>query len=1008
MALPTEVEVLIPALASMPVAAMVTDVRGVVCWANSAFSDLTAYTRDELAGQNVATIRSNGTDVLQGLARGEAYKCESVWVKRNGASCGVGEAMSPIRDPAGCVTHCLWVITDRFVGERESAVISAMAEGVTFQDAESRILLCNESAERILGLSFDQMSGRTSLDPRWAAIHEDGSSFPGETHPSMVTLRTGKPQSNVIMGVHKTEGSPTWISINSRLLVRDSATPYGVVTTFSDITEQKRLQDALRKSEREFSKAFLSSPVAMTVVSVEGGETGLILNANEAFEELTGYTREEALGHSTASLGLWLDPRQREEAIQQYRSHNRIRDLECRIRRKNGEVRTGLLSSDFAELGGRSVTVSTMIDITERKRSEDVLRQASEAVAKAEHRYRSLFNGVSDAVFVFKLEEDGLSSPFIDVNDNACGLSGYTREELLRMRIADIAPLEFHGVAAEVARRLSAKGKSLAESAVLARDGRRVPVEVNTQELELDGSTVMVSSVRDLTKRREAERKYRVIFEGAIEGIYRTTPAGIPLDVNPALARMLGFDSPQDYMDTVAHTDRLWIDPKDRLNLIEALKRQEAVIGYECQVKCKDGTPLWISFNCRIVPGADGTPQYIEGFVEDISDRKRAEAEKAKLEERLHQAQKLEGIGRLAGGVAHEFNNILTVINGYAGFLVEGLKAPDPLHAYAETIKSSGERAASLTRQLLAFSRKQTFRPRTVDLNAAIQEFALMLEPLIGETITLAVHLDGSLGHIIADPDQLHHVMMNLALNARDAMPEGGRLEIATTNVELGAVAPDVVPGSYVQMTVSDTGEGMNETVRRNIFEPFFTTKDVGEGTGLGLATVYGIVRQSDGWIEVQSEVGVGTCFKVYLPTADATAQPAEGGTVTRVEGGPETILLVEDQKAVRTFTKIALEELGYRVLEAADGNEAIAVAEGHRGTIQVLLTDVVLPGMNGRKVSERLLATRPDLKVIFMSGYPGDVIGQQGVLNESVAFVQKPYSPDELADKVRQVLRKS
>jgi CheY-like chemotaxis protein len=372
----------------------------------------------------------------------------------------------------------------------------------------------------------------------------------------------------------------------------------------------------------------------------------------------------------------------------------------------------------------------------------------------------------------------------------------------------------------------------------------------------------------------------------------------------------------------------------------------------------------------------------------------------------------MESVGRLAGGVAHDFNNLLTIINGYSGFLLNGLKVGDPLRGYADEIRMAGEGAASLTKQLLAFSRKQVIEPKVLDLNATIRESAPMLQRLIGEDIVLETHLDSSAGQVMADPDQIHQVIMNLAVNARDAMPDGGAIDVETENVELGekqigAGRVSATPGRYVLMTFTDNGQGMDETTRRQIFEPFFTTKELGKGTGLGLATVYGIVRQSGGWIDVWSEVSVGTSLKVYLPRIDSCPLPEREGIGPPTEEGVETILVVEDQRAVRAYTGTALRQCGYQVLEASDGDEATAAAERHAGEIHLLLTDVVMPGMNGKELSERLKAKYPNLKVLFISGYTADAIAHHGVLDPGVAFLQKPFRPEELAERIREVLAK-
>ena len=370
----------------------------------------------------------------------------------------------------------------------------------------------------------------------------------------------------------------------------------------------------------------------------------------------------------------------------------------------------------------------------------------------------------------------------------------------------------------------------------------------------------------------------------------------------------------------------------------------------------------------------------------------------------------MESVGRLAGGIAHDFNNLLTVINGYACLMAEDMDPQDPRLADVDEIRKAGERAAGLTKQLLAFSRKQIIEPKKLDLNATIRDSERMLQRLIGEDIAFTTRLDPSLGEVMADPEQVHQVIMNLVVNARDAMPDGGKLDIDTTNVEVGdadaATHPDAKPGRYVMIMVTDTGSGMDEETRIQIFEPFFTTKGRDKGTGLGLSTVYGIVRQSGGWIEVASEPGVGTSFVLRFPRIDEDRVEETPGVIVDVATrGTETILLVEDQDAVRRLTMGILKGHGYRVLEAADGSQATGISQNYSGEIHLLLTDVVLPGINGKELSERLKGLRPNMQVLFTSGYPADVIAHRGVLEPGVAYIPKPFIPRELLAKVRHVL---
>jgi PAS domain S-box-containing protein len=489
-----------------------------------------------------------------------------------------------------------------------------------------------------------------------------------------------------------------------------------------------------------------------------------------------------------------------------------------------------------------------------------------------------------------------------------------------------------------------------------------------------------------------------------MEGFWLTDTEGRILEVNETYCRMSGYSAQELLTLCIADLVNNQTADETAIRIKELMSQVEA--RFESRHRRKDGSTFDVEASVQYRPVDGGR---FVCFLRDITERRRAEAERAKLEDQLRQAQKLESIGRLAGGVAHDFTNLLTVINGYSGMLLKQLKVFDPLHPYALEIKNAGERAASLTKQLLAFSRKQVIEPRVFDLNTTIRQSAPMLQRLIGEDVALKTHLEDSLGQVFADPDQIHQVIMNLAVNARDAMPDGGKLVIETANVELGAEAstdshPDAMPGQYVVMTVTDSGHGMDETTRQHIFEPFFTTKEVGKGTGLGLATVHGIIRQSGGWVEVSSEVGVGTSFEVYLPRLDGCSLPEESiGVVT--ERGNETILLVEDQKSVRSFTGAVLKQYGYHVIEASDGDEAMSLAGAYAGEIHLLLTDVVMPGISGKESSERMKKVRPNLKVLSMSGYTADVIAQRGVLDGSVAFLHKPFSPVELAAKVRQVL---
>lgn len=504
--------------------------------------------------------------------------------------------------------------------------------------------------------------------------------------------------------------------------------------------------------------------------------------------------------------------------------------------------------------------------------------------------------------------------------------------------------------------------------------------------------------------RRSAEEKYRAIFENAVEGIFQSTPEGRFISVNPAMARILGFDSPEDLME---HRKDIatehYADPEARARLLRVLAEEGVVAGHECEVFRKDQSRIWVLVNLRAIRDRSGSLLCYEGSLEDTTERKM-------LEEQLRQSQKLEAVGQLAGGIAHDFNNLLTAILGYSDLAIRRLNAEDPLHRNLSEIKRAAERASSLTSQLLAFSRKQILQPKVINLNSIVSDMDRMLRRLIGEDIDLLTKTEPELGSVKADPGQIEQVLLNLAINARDAMHEGGKLTIETANVSLGGEYAvrhvGNASGDYVMLAVSDTGTGMDDETRARCFEPFFTTKEVGRGTGLGLSTVYGIVTQSGGNIWVYSEVGRGTTFKIYLPridtAADETASDARSAQTTR---GTETILLAEDDDSVRKLACEVLEMGGYQVLEAANGGAAFLICERHEGRIDMLLTDVVMPEMSGRELWGRLNSMRPGMRALYMSGYTGTAVVRNGVLACDTNFIQKPFSPEGLLQKVRQVL---
>jgi two-component system cell cycle sensor histidine kinase/response regulator CckA len=600
-------------------------------------------------------------------------------------------------------------------------------------------------------------------------------------------------------------------------------------------------------------------------------------------------------------------------------------------------------------------------------------------------------------------------------NRGAEEIFGYREEEILGAPLETLIPEHARGMhrayvqgfvdRGEAPRRMSDRRAMVGRR----KNGDMFDAEISISAVGLAGAGVVTAVVHDVSAFKAAERQFRhseavlrALVERAPFGIYRSTPDGRLLMANPALAEMLGYDSVQDLL-SVTNMDALYQRLDERSQLVEHFSSRNEFKGVEVGWKRKDGTPLTVQLSGRPLRVSDRALVAFEVFVEDVTVR-------VGLERQRLQSQKMESVGRLAGGIAHDFNNLLSVILGWTEVVMSDLPEGHAVKPSLEEVLSAGQRAAGLTRQLLAFSRQQVVEPTIFSVNALVVEMDKMLRRLLHEDIELATHTDPHLGTVKMDRGQLEQVVMNVVVNARDAMPQGGTLRIETANVVLDADYPrehaDVAPGDYVMIAVSDSGGGMSEEVKAHIFEPFFTTKENGKGTGLGLATSFGIVRQAGGDIAVHSEVGRGTTMRIYLPRHEETLVSAARRRRKTPMHGVETILLVEDEPAVRRVAVRLLEAQGYHVVSTSSGEEALRVIEDGREPIDLLLTDVVLAGgMSGPVLADRVRALKPELKVLFASGYTKDVTILKGLQEHTIALVQKPFTAESLGEKVRQVL---
>ncbi|MDQ7784159.1 MAG: PAS domain S-box protein [Desulfomonilaceae bacterium] len=646
----------------------------------------------------------------------------------------------------------------------------------------------------------------------------------------------------------------------------------GIRGVMVDLSAYKHAEEALRESEERLRTAWETSPDAFSISRLDDG---VYVDVNKGFSDLSGFSREEVLGRSALDLTLWSEPSDRLPLVARLRDKGFVKNFETKLRHKNGELRTVLMSAGLMTLHGKPHVLALTKDI------EDLM-QAREAVARSEEIFRKCFE---TRLVGMALTSSDMA--WVYVNDRMCEILGHTRDELFLTKWPELT---------------------------------------HAEDLESD------------------LEQYRRLLAGKIEGYV---------------------------------LDKRFV------------RKDGSVVHTTCHVGC--------------IRRSNGEVEHIVAHVHDITDRKH-------LEEQLLQAGKMEAVGQLAGGLAHDFNNILTAILGYCSLLSHELPKEGPAADKVHQVKLAARKAADLTRQLLAFSRKQVLDVRTTDLNEIVSDTGGLLRRLIGEDVDLIVALDESAGPVQADQVQVQQILMNLVVNARDAMPKGGKLTIETANAVLdddyARMHPEVRSGGYVVVAVSDTGKGMDPQTLSRIFEPFFTTKEKGVGTGLGLATVYGIVKQHQGHISVYSEPDRGTTFKVYFPQVEASPDStALSGDVEPRPSGRETVLVVEDEESVRNLVCEALTVLGYRTFSASDPGEAIEICRTHFGPIDLLLTDVVLPDMDGRTLFNTLSATRSDLKVLYVSGYTENFIVHHGVLEKGVHFLHKPFDIDGLARMVRKTI---
>jgi PAS domain S-box-containing protein len=816
--------------------------------------------------------------------------------------------------------------------------------------------------------------------------------IPGRDHPwGVLGVRTVKPRTFGAADID---------------FLRSLANMLGSAIEQREYEESARAARAKTAELNERLRAVIdASPVAIIEIDLDNRVTVW----NEIAESIFGWKSDEAVGTVLPIIPDYLVD-DFSEIVGRTIEGEQFYNYETERRRRDGTVFPYSLSlAPHRDADGNVVGVIGIgTDLSSSKQAEEELSRSRElyrVVVENSHDMIAVLDPMGRFVFASPSYEQAL---------------GYGPEELVDVSpISLVHPSDVQRASDALRQAVTGQGAAVVELRMRHKRGNWVFVEgTTTSVLDENGQLQSIlMSFRDISERRtaeeelrEAEARYRLLVEQLPLITYINVPgeSGRWVYLSPQLEEILGY-KPVDWTTEYANfVNAIHPDDRERVTAERAASGGKGRIGLEYRLISKDERTVWVRDEAVVVRDLSGKPLYVQGYLLDISAEREAEAERRRLEAELLHSQKMEAIGRLAGGIAHDFNNLLTAITGYSELIVAELDPASSLARDAEEIKRAAEQAAAMTQQLLAFSRRQVLQPALLSPNEVIEHMKKMLQRLIGENIELITTLEPEIAVIRSDRSQLEQVIMNLVVNARDAMPNGGSITIETANVNFDSAEETrtgLPAGDYIVATVSDTGSGIDDETMSHIFEPFFTTKEQGEGTGLGLATVHGIVEQSSGAIEVVSEKDKGSVFRVYLPAAYEGAEAEGAPAPLGATRGSETLLLVEDEEMVRQLVARVLRDLGYEVLETSGGDEALALSGSLDQPIDLLVTDVVMPGMSGRELAEILTKTRPTTKVLFMSGYTDEAIVHHGVLDGVAEFIGKPFTPQELAQKIRNVL---
>ena len=984
--------------------------KGVCLDQNKTAERMFGYTRDEAVGRHGTEwiVSEDRERVREKMLSGyeKSYKVTALRKDGTTFSCEIQARMIDFQGRSIRIT-ALRDLTERKENERalreSERRFREMAENIrevfwVFDWREKRVLYVSPTYEEVW-----ERSTKALLEnyKEWAeSIHPDDREDANESFLRIV--ESGESESREYRIV-RPDGTVRWVSDRGFAVYGNDGKVHRIVGIAEDITSQKDAEQELRASEEKFSMAFHSSPDAIAISRISDGQ---ILEVNEGFINSTGYRRNELIGRTTIDLGLWADQNDRQHFVQMMAEKGCMRECEYRLRGKSGKVRDGLLSGKVIQIGPEKCLLVIIRDVTDQKKAEKALLENQQLLEEAqamahmgswEWDVRTNANIWSDEMFRIFGHEPGSVIPNYDFFASA--LHPEDRDRILsavqRAVDMDMPYAEEYRIILpdESERVVFANGK--------------VRRDENTSEVR------MVGTVLDITERKRAEeelRKSHQTFLTVLDGIDATIYVADMdtheiLFMNKYMTDLFGANLTGQICYEVFRKENSVCDYCTNDRLLDTDGNPTEVCTWETQNPI---TGNWYINYDRAIRWIDGRMVRLQ-IATDITRLKELEQERIQAEMQLRQAQKMESVGRLAGGVAHDFNNMLGVIIGHAELALEQVNPSLPMHAYLMEIYNAARRSAGLTRQLLAFARKQTILPRVLDLNDTITGMLKMLRRLIGEDIDLDWSPGANLWPVKIDPAQIDQILANLFVNARDAITGTGKITVGTKNVvfdQLNCTKHEgLVPGEYVMLVVSDDGCGIDKETLDKLFEPFFTTKEVGEGTGLGLSTVYGIVKQNDGYIYVHSKPGEGATLKIYFPRKLAVVETKGESVGKKIKKGTETVLLVEDEPSFLSLGKTVLERFGYLVLAARTPSEALAMAQHQEGPIDLLITDVVMPEMNGKELEARVKKLKPNIRVLFMSGYTPNAVIHRGVLENSTDFLPKPFSVSSLTSKVREIL---